>query len=85
MKSLDDLRKEINQIDQAFLELFIKRINVSKEIGAYKKANKIPVFDQKREQDNLNQQRIILNDDRLWALYQPLYQHLMDISKEVQK
>ncbi len=35
------------------MELFKKRMSVSKKIGQYKKLNQLPIFDEKRENDIL--------------------------------
>lgn len=49
MKNLDDIRVEINAVDDELLNLIIKRLNLSKEVAAYKKANDIPILDRARE------------------------------------
>ena len=49
MKNLDDIRVEINAVDDELLSLIIKRLNLSKEVAAYKKANNIPILDRARE------------------------------------
>lgn len=49
MKKLDDIRVEINAVDDELLNLIIKRLNLSKEVAAYKKANDIPILDRARE------------------------------------
>ncbi len=48
-EDLNSLRKEINSLDKQILELLQKRIEVAKKVGAYKKENNIPVLDEGRE------------------------------------
>lgn len=82
---LDDLRKQINHIDESLLDLFKQRMLVSKAIGDYKKEKGLPVFDASREEDVLNRLRKKLNDESLWPYYKSFVQSIMDISKEIQK
>ena len=45
---LDDLRKDIDQLDEQIVELLAKRIVVVKKIGDFKKQNNLPVLDKNR-------------------------------------
>lgn len=49
MKNLDDIRVEINDVDKDLLELIIRRLDLSKEVAEYKKANNLPILDRDRE------------------------------------
>lgn len=51
MKTLQDLRKEIDGIDEALMELFAKRFVCSKEIADIKKETGMPVYDKAREEE----------------------------------
>lgn len=46
---LDDLRQEIDDIDDAILELVIKRLRAVLAVGDHKRARGIPVYDPERE------------------------------------
>ena len=50
---LNDLRKQIEIIDQEMLDLFLKRMDVSAKIGAYKKEHQLPILDENREHELL--------------------------------
>lgn len=50
MKNLNDIREEINTLDDELLTLIIKRLDLSKEVAAYKKANQLPITDRTREE-----------------------------------
>ena len=50
---LQELRKEIDQIDDKIVALFCQRMEVSAKIGAYKKERNLPVFVPEREQEKL--------------------------------
>jgi monofunctional chorismate mutase len=47
---MEEYRKIINDLDNKIMDLLVNRLLVVKDIGEYKKKNKIPVFDVKREQ-----------------------------------
>ena len=49
-KTLNDLRGEIDRWDRALIEAFCARMEVSREIGAYKKERGLPVLDAAREE-----------------------------------
>lgn len=42
-ESLAQLRRQIDQLDNELLEVLSKRMNISREIGAYKKNHNMPV------------------------------------------
>ena len=49
MEELKDLREKIDAIDQQMVDLFKQRMEVSKEVAAYKQANGLPTMDAGRE------------------------------------
>ena len=51
---LQELRKEIDAIDDQLVSLFCQRMDVSARIGAYKKARNLPVFVPEREREKLD-------------------------------
>ncbi len=50
---LQDLRKEIDQIDDQMVSLFAQRMELSGQVAAYKKANSLPALDAGRERAKL--------------------------------
>jgi monofunctional chorismate mutase len=82
---LKDYRKQIDDIDLELMELFKKRMRISKTIGAYKKEHDMPIFDAEREIDVVIERREQFDDESLWPLYHRFIQLLFDLSKEVQK
>ena len=51
MKSLQDIRREIDSIDAEILALLQKRFLCSKEIARIKQETGMPVFDRTREEE----------------------------------
>ena len=51
MDELQALRQEIDAVDKQMVELFRRRMDVTRRVGEYKAARGIPVLDQAREQN----------------------------------
>lgn len=83
--NLEELRKQIDEIDQKMMSLFKDRMLVSQKIGEFKKTNKLPILDMNREQDILNQRKAELDNDYLWPFYESFIKEIMKLSKEYQK
>ena len=52
---LQSLRIKIDKIDDAIVDLFQKRMDISGEVALYKIENNLPVFDPVREQQKLQE------------------------------
>ena len=50
---LQDLRQEIDAIDEELVKLFLRRMEVSAQVADYKKANDLPIFVPAREREKL--------------------------------
>ena len=51
--ALQDYRRELDGIDDELLQLFCRRMEIAAQIGAYKKANGLPILDPARERQIL--------------------------------
>lgn len=49
MKNLDDIRKEINAIDDELTALFLRRLEIARDVAEAKRASGKPIFDPARE------------------------------------
>lgn len=81
----EELRNQIDQIDQQLVKLFEKRMQVSTEIAEYKIANGIPVLDEQREQAVIDKNISYLNDHTLSSYISDFSKHLMELSRARQK
>ncbi|HHT98511.1 MAG TPA: chorismate mutase [Acholeplasma sp.] len=81
---LDELRKEINTIDEQIMDLFKQRMSVSKKIGEFKKQNNLPILDSKREASMFDVYKKLFDNDDLWNHYRKVLETLMNVSKEYQ-
>ena len=50
---LKELRTQIDEIDNALVELFVKRMEISAQVADYKKANNLPIYVPTREREIL--------------------------------
>lgn len=77
---LQELRNEINDIDNQLQELFNKRMQISFKVAEYKIANNMPVFQSKRENEILD--HVTESSPKgLESASRVFFQNIMDISK----
>ena len=79
MDELQDLRREIDAIDRELVELFRRRMDVTAWVGEYKRARGVPVLDQERERQVL-QNKGALAGEALRPAVVTLYQTIMALS-----
>lgn len=84
MKTLEQSRKVINEIDRKMADLFRKRMEEVREVAAYKQEHGIPIFDPEREKTVLNRNTDTYLDDDTRDLYAAFLQNTMDLSKQYQ-
>ena len=84
MDNLEEIRNEISTINDEMLALFVKRMELSAQVAAYKKANGLPTLDRKREEAILQKVADNTTDEfRQFAL--EFFRNMMDLSKEYQE
>ena len=82
--NLEEIRKEISAINDEMLALFVKRMELSAQVAAYKKANGLPTLDRKREEAILQKVADNTTDEfRQFAL--EFFRNMIDLSKEYQE
>ena len=70
---LDKIRKEIDEIDSVMLNLFEKRMHLSKEVADYKIKNHMEIFQKDREQEVLEKNLNKLDDKNLYNYARTLF------------
>lgn len=80
---LDDLRNEIDLIDDQLIALFVKRMNAALKVAKVKKENDLPVLSSKREQEILAKVTEKVGDD-LDVYGRILYNTIFDLSRSYQ-
>lgn len=84
MDELQSLRRDIDAIDRQLVELFRQRMDVTHQVGEYKRAQGIPVLDQEREHQVL-QNKGELAGEALRPAVITLYQTIMALSRRQQR
>lgn len=85
MRDLKELRAELDTIDTQIVRLYEKRMNVVREVIAYKLANNMNVLDASREQQVLDSRAALL-EDKMWdADIRALFTHIMTMSRAEQE
>ena len=83
-EDLGSLRGKITKIDEEMARLFEERMRVSTEIAAYKQEHGLPIYDPKREAENLLKAK-----DRVSEEVRPFYTDFliknMELSKAYQR
>lgn len=82
--NLNEIRNEIDQMDREMLDLFQKRMNLCRQVAAYKKANNMQVFQEAREQQILDKMENLAEED-MKSGARALFTVIMDISKQLQQ
>lgn len=85
MKELDYLREQINDIDEALVELFKKRMNTVSKVADYKIKNSMEVLDESREKEIITKHLKDIEDKSMQNSLREFLQDLMCISRKLQK
>ena len=83
---LEDLRKEIDKCDKKIVELLVKRFEIVKQIGEFKKQNNIPVIDNNRFQKVLEKVENIasiqgISKDFIKEIYNFIHKYSCELEK----
>ena len=84
MPDLQELRKQIDEIDDAMVSLFEKRMSIAEQVAKYKIETGKPVFDEAREQEKLQSLGEKTHTSFNCCGIQQLYQQIMSISRKRQ-
>jgi chorismate mutase len=77
---LDELRKNIDQLDDEIVALLAKRFQLTEEVGMYKAANKLTAQDPSRESEQFAKITRLASSNELNPEYATaIYRRLMDV------
>lgn len=82
--NLNELRNNIDSIDEQILSLFMKRMELCKGVAAYKKEHNLPVFQGDREKQLIERIKSLTGDKELENGTAALFTTIIDISKILQ-
>lgn len=85
VKDIKYLRGQIDIIDRQLVSLFQQRMEVAKDVAAYKIANGVPVLDPERERQVLEAKAAMVADPQLKTDVAKLYETIMSMSRACQR
>lgn len=80
---INELRDQIDQVDQSIVALFSRRMAISGEIARYKHEHHLPIYIESREAEVLDSVSK-LADPELKPYVLQLYRQILTLSKEYQ-
>jgi len=83
MPDLEELRQEIDRIDDEIRDLFLARLEIVQNIATYKQENSLPISHPDREQNILTRLTAGLSDKQAAELTK-LYEEIFRISRDTQ-
>ncbi|MBR2850596.1 MAG: prephenate dehydratase [Clostridia bacterium] len=83
INDINDIRKEIDEIDKELVDLYIRRMNCSARVAEYKREHGMPVLDASRERALLNKISE-LSGSELEEYTRTLYSTILDLSRSYQ-
>lgn len=84
MTELEQYRREIDGIDAELTALFLRRMGITAQVGAYKRARGLPVLDAAREAQLLTEKAAMVADQGSKADITAFYEAVMGISRRQQ-
>lgn len=85
MKSLEDCRKAIGEIDARAAELFEQRMLECRSVAEFKRAHALPVEDSAREEQLLRRNASLISDDTIREYYVSFEREVIALSKKYQE
>lgn len=85
MEKIEICRDLIDSIDNQIIELYVKRMEIVKEITKLKIENDLPVLDQNREKIMLEKNLEKIKNDEFKKYYKDVLEGFLKASKEMQK
>ncbi|QSX07901.1 chorismate mutase [Alkalibacter rhizosphaerae] len=85
MRNLEEVRKDIDAINQEMVRLFLRRMELSEEVVRYKMEHQLPIYDKEREQAIVEAMVKTGDPGHLEAYLRDFLKALMEISKDYQQ
>lgn len=84
MYDINELRKEIDEIDCELVKLFEKRMEVVEKVAKYKIDKNVPILNSSREKEVVDKNLKYLKNAQLQPYLKEFFINLMKLSKEIQ-
>ncbi len=82
--NLDEIRVVIDGLDKEITALLVKRMEVTRDVAAYKKAHDLPVYHPEREKAVIAKVSALAGEEYAEHIA-AIYQNMMDESKKYQE
>ena len=82
---LRELRESIDEVDAELTRLFLRRMDLARAIGAYKRERNLPILDPERESRVLAARAAQAGDAEAGVLIERFFRALMELSREAQQ
>jgi chorismate mutase len=87
-KTLEDLRREIDEIDHDLLKTLAKRMSAVKLVGEIKNLQGLDIVDEKRREELLQKvsdkaEALTLSKDFIKELFTKIHDHSVELQKKV--
>lgn len=79
-----DLRRQIDEIDAGIVELYEKRMDISRQVAEYKIENGKKVFDKVREEEKLRSVKALTHSEFNSTGIGELFEQIMSVSRKLQ-
>ena len=80
----EEIRMEIDDVDELLTGLFARRMRAARDMAIYKKEHGLPVRDEKREAEKLNEVSAMVPEE-VRGHVKRLYETIFAISREYQE
>lgn len=84
MKDLQEIRKQIDEIDSKLVSLFQERMRCTSEVAEYKRGKNMAVYDKAREESKLETLAGMVEDIFMKRSVKEIFRQLMSISRKYQ-
>lgn len=81
---LDEARREINEVDAAMAELFVRRMRAAEKVAEYKKEHALPILDAEREAAVVQKNARLVEDETIREYYVNFIKNNMTLSRAYQ-
>ncbi len=85
MRSLQETRRALDQVDRQIVTLFEERMTLCRDVAQYKIANGLPVLDRSREEQVLESRAAMLKDPYWADSVRTLFEGIMALSRAEQE
>lgn len=81
MRTLDEIRPDIQAVDDAIITLLNRRMDLVLEVGEYKKANNLPIYNKEVEDKKIKK---LTEYEKYPGMVEAIFHPIMDFAKTLE-